>query len=37
MKNKRYEDKVAIVTTAPSGIGKIMKKTSLNKPCRSGF
>jgi hypothetical protein len=26
MKNKRYEDKVAIVTTAPSGIGKIMKK-----------
>jgi hypothetical protein len=29
MKNKRYEDKVAIVTTAPSGIGKIMKKHEL--------
>jgi NADP-dependent 3-hydroxy acid dehydrogenase YdfG len=37
MKYEKHQDKVAIVTTASSGIGKIMKKTSLNKPCRSGF
>ena len=29
MKDKRYEGKLAIVTAAPSGLAKIMKKTSL--------
>ena len=29
MKDKKYEDKLAIVTAAPSGIGMMMKKTGL--------
>ena len=29
MKDKKYEDKLAIVTAAPSGIGKIIIKSGL--------
>jgi hypothetical protein len=37
MKKQRFFDKVVVTSGASSGIGKIMRKMRLNKPCRSGF